>query len=116
MLTETIIEDERWQQADLPALARLAKDFPDQPIVCDHVAMPLGISSFASERGWDGSVATEWREGITALAECPNVCVKLGGLTQPHAGFEFNRQAKPPSSEELAAAVGPCVPSPNKIS
>ena len=100
----------------LPALARLAKDFPDQPIVCDHVAMPLGISSFASERGWDGSVATEWREGITALAECPNVCVKLGGLTQPHAGFEFNRQAKPPSSEELAAAVGPYAPSPQHSS
>ena len=91
----------------LPALVRLARDFPDQTIICDHVAMPLGISSFASERGWDGSVATEWRAGIEALSKFPNVYVKLGGLTQPHAGFEFNLRAKPPGSEELADAVGP---------
>ena len=74
----------------LPALTRLATDFPDQVIICDHVAMPLGISSFASKRGWEGAVATEWRAGIKALAKCPNVYCKLGGLTQPHAGFEFN--------------------------
>ncbi len=91
----------------LPALARLATDFPEQMIICDHVAMPLGISSFASERGWQGTVATEWRAGIEALAKCPNVFVKLGGLTQPHAGFDFNTKSKPPNSEELAAAVGP---------
>eukprot|EP01045_Picozoa_sp_COSAG04_P044753 COSAG04_NODE_15345_length_535_cov_0.706422_1_plen_85_part_10 len=46
--------------------------------------MPLGIGSFAEEYGWEGKTAEEWRTGITALAQCPNVFLKLGGQTQPH--------------------------------
>jgi|EP01047_Picozoa_sp_COSAG01_P003449 predicted TIM-barrel fold metal-dependent hydrolase len=50
--------------------------------------MPLGMGEpFAAERGWaTGSTARQWREGMIELAKCPNVFVKLGGLTQPHAG------------------------------
>eukprot|EP01051_Picozoa_sp_SAG22_P023535 SAG22_NODE_6116_length_896_cov_1.590966_1_plen_57_part_00 len=37
------------------------------------------------------------------LVKCENVFVKLGGLTQPHAGHGFNLRPKPPTSAELAA-------------
>ena len=65
-------------------LADLAKAFPEQTIICNHLSMPLGIGSFAEEYGWEGKTAEEWRTGITALAQCPNVFLKLGGQTQPH--------------------------------
>ena len=41
------------------------------------------------------------------LVKCKNVYVKLGGLTQPHAGHGLNLQSKPPTSAQLAAVVGP---------
>ena len=91
----------------IPSLVDLANSFPKQTIVCDHVAMPLGIGQYAEERGWQGRTAAKWRDGMLELAKCPNVYVKLGGLTQPHAGHDFNLRAVPPTSCELAEALGP---------
>ena len=51
--------------------ARLARSFPDTIFVLEHA----GMLEDMSPRGWQ-----LWREGMTALAECPNVNVKLSGL------------------------------------
>jgi predicted TIM-barrel fold metal-dependent hydrolase len=51
--------------------ARLARSFPDMVFVLEHAGMPEDMSP----RGWQ-----LWREGMMALAECPNVNVKLSGL------------------------------------
>jgi predicted TIM-barrel fold metal-dependent hydrolase len=51
--------------------ARLARSFPDTVFVLEHAGMLEDMSS----RGWQ-----HWREGMAALAECPNVNVKLSGL------------------------------------
>jgi predicted TIM-barrel fold metal-dependent hydrolase len=49
----------------------------------------------------------DWKRGIAALATCPNVSVKLGGLGMPRCGFGWHEQAAPPGSAEVAKAVAP---------
>jgi predicted TIM-barrel fold metal-dependent hydrolase len=39
---------------------------------------------------------------MTALAACPNVVVKLGGMMRRLAAFDYGTAPAPPSSEELA--------------
>jgi len=51
--------------------AGLARSLPDIVFVLEHA----GMLEDTSERGWQ-----LWREGMTALADCPNVNVKLSGL------------------------------------
>jgi len=51
--------------------AKLARSFPEIIFVLEHAGMPEDMSP----RGWQ-----LWREGMMALAQCPNVNVKLSGL------------------------------------
>ena len=87
-------------------LADLARAFPDTPIVLDHVGGPLAIGVYA---GKQKEVFAAWQPAIRALAQCPNVHVKLGGLGMRINGFGFEAQAEPPSSDALAAAWKPYV-------
>ena len=48
-----------------------------------------------------------WRSGIAAVAQCPNVTVKLGGIGMPRTGFDWHLRSKPIGSEELAASMAP---------
>lgn len=80
-------------------LTDLARAFPDTAIVLDHVGGPLGVGPY---RRQGEAVFSAWRGDMRALAECPNVCVKLGGLGMTVNGFDFHKQPVPPSSEALA--------------
>lgn len=66
--------------------------------------MPLGVASYAGKRK---EVFAEWKTGITELAKCSNVNIKLGGLTMPACGFGWNERDVPPGSAELATEMGP---------
>jgi predicted TIM-barrel fold metal-dependent hydrolase len=44
---------------------------------------------------------------MAELATCPNVVVKLGGRTMTMSGFGWHKRPAPPSSVELAEAMGP---------
>jgi predicted TIM-barrel fold metal-dependent hydrolase len=46
---------------------------------------------------------------MTELARCPNVVVKLGGMVNRGAAFDFHNAATPPSSEAIAALWRPFV-------
>lgn len=85
-------------------LVDLARAFPDTPIVLNHVGGPLGVGPY---RGRGEQVFAEWHAAIRALATCPNVQMKLGGLAMVVNGFDFHENVLPPSSGELAAAWGP---------
>lgn len=87
----------------MPALADLARAFPDIPIVLDHLGAPIGKGSFASRRD---EVLKDWRKSIAELAACPNVHMKLGGAVMPVFGYEFDSRALPPSSDDLIKASG----------
>jgi predicted TIM-barrel fold metal-dependent hydrolase len=86
----------------LPALTRFAHAVPELQIVLDHIGMPVGIGRYAGRRA---EVFESWRSGMNALAGCPNVAVKLGGMVMPITGFRWHERAVQVGSEELAAAT-----------
>lgn len=57
-----------WQQ--MPAVAALARRYPDLQLILDHAGMPV-------ER--DAAGLEGWRRGMRQLAGCPNLAVKLCG-------------------------------------
>ena len=88
----------------LPELAELARALPDLTIILNHVGRPLGIGPYAGRRE---ELMPEWRQGIDAVAECPNVVVKVGGLGNPISGFDWHQRPFPPGSREIAASGAP---------
>ena len=88
----------------LMELVDLARACPDGTIILDHVGGPLGIGPYA---GKQDEVFQEWKRCIAELATCPNVVVKVGGMTMPMCGFGWHKHAAPPSSAQLAEALGP---------
>ena len=89
------------QMDDLAAFARSA---PDLTIVLNHIGGMCRIGPYANR---DDEVMAEWRKGIDATADCPNIVMKLGGIGMPRIGFDWHTREKPVSSEEVAESVGP---------
>jgi len=87
----------------IPELTDLARAFPDTTIIFNHFGGPLGIGPYAGQRE---EIFSRWQENVAALAECPNVYAKLGGLVMPINGFEFHKRDLPASSDEIVAATG----------
>ncbi|MDG2141220.1 MAG: amidohydrolase family protein [Gammaproteobacteria bacterium] len=90
--------------AQLGELLSLARAFPEQPIILDHVGGPLGIGPYKGKRT---EILTTWKSMTKELAKCDNIIVKLGGISMAINGFEWHKRKKPPSSEELAEATRP---------
>jgi predicted TIM-barrel fold metal-dependent hydrolase len=86
----------------IPELTDLAKAFPDTTIVLDHFGGPLGIGPYAGRRA---EVFAAWKSALRALADCPNVVAKLGGLVMPLNGFGFHKRDRPPTSADLVEAT-----------
>ena len=84
----------------------LARAFPEQPMVLDHVGGPLGIGPYAGRRD---EIFPAWRSAMRDLAGCANVQVKLGGLGMKICGFEFHKRPQPPDSAELATLWRPYI-------
>ena len=84
----------------------LAQAFPNAGIVMCHMGGPLGYGAYAGKKD---EVFADWKASMTKLAACPNVSVKLGGITMRAAAYDYGKLAAPPSSEELAKAWGPYV-------
>jgi L-fuconolactonase len=88
----------------LPELADFAKAVPDLSIILNHIGGLMRVGPYANR---DHEVLAAWRRGITAVAECPNVVMKLGGIGMPRTGFDWHTRDKPIGSEELAEAMAP---------
>lgn len=84
----------------------LARAFPEQSIILDHVGTPLGLGVY---KGRSDERFAPWRAAIRDLATCPNVTVKLGGLAMPFCGFDGLGPNARPSSATLAALWRPYV-------
>jgi L-fuconolactonase len=83
-------------------LTKLAETFPDTKIVLDHFGGPLGIGPYEGRRA---EVFEHWKAEIAALARCPNVVAKLGGINMAVNGFGWHHRPSPPSSDELVTAT-----------
>ena len=88
----------------LPELADFAKAVPELTIILNHIGGLIRVGPYA---GRDEEVMGMWRSGIAAVAQCPNVVCKLGGIGMPRTGFDWHTRAKPIGSEELAADMAP---------
>ncbi|MGB2814584.1 MAG: amidohydrolase family protein [Dehalococcoidales bacterium] len=88
----------------LMELVDLARAFPEIAIVVDHIGGLVRVGPYV---GKNDEVFRDWKHGISALAACPNVSVKLGGLGTPRCGFGWYEQAAPPSSDEVAKGLAP---------
>jgi predicted TIM-barrel fold metal-dependent hydrolase len=88
----------------LPELADFARAVPDLTIILNHIGGLLRVGPYANR---DEEVLGAWRQGIAAVAACPNVKVKLGGIGQPRTGFDWYARTQPIGSEELAMTMAP---------
>lgn len=88
----------------LPELADFAKAVPDLTIILNHIGGLVREGPYANR---DDEVLATWRSGIAAVAECPNVVIKLGGMGMPRNGFDWHTRDTPIGSEELAEAMAP---------
>ena len=86
----------------IPGLTDLARTFPDTTIVLNHFGGPIGVGPYAGQRE---AIFSAWRHDVSALAECPNVFAKLGGINMEVNGFGWHRAAKAPSSDALLRAT-----------
>jgi L-fuconolactonase len=84
----------------------LARAFPAANIIVGHCGGPLGYGPYA---GKGDEVFTTWKAGITELATCENVVMKLGGMMMRLAAYDYGALAAPPSSAELAAYWRPYI-------
>jgi len=57
---------------------------PGTTIVLDHFSTPIGVGPWA---GRHDEVFDAWKPALAAIADCPNVVAKLGGLAMPDNGF-----------------------------
>ena len=88
----------------LPELAEFARAVPDLSIILNHIGGLLRVGPYGNN---DDEVLEAWRSGIAAVAECPNVNVKLGGIGMPRTGFDWHERDRPIGSEELAESMAP---------
>jgi L-fuconolactonase len=77
----------------------LARAFPNANIIVGHVGGVLGYGPYTGKRD---EVFAVWKAGITELAGCPNVTMKLGGMMMRLAAFDYGAAPAPPSSAQLA--------------
>lgn len=76
--------------------AEVARSFPGIPMVVNHTGLPL-------DRSEDGLAI--WRQGLEALAACPNVVIKLSELGLPHGTWDIPSNVR--VVREAAAIFGP---------
>jgi L-fuconolactonase len=88
----------------LPELVDFARAVPDLTIVLNHIGGLLRFGPYANR---DDEVLATWRSGIAAVADCPNVNIKLGGIGMPRTGFDWCARDVPIGSEELAESMAP---------
>ena len=88
----------------LPELADFARAVPDLTIILNHIGGLLRVGPYANR---DDEVLATWRSGIAAVADCPNVNNKLGGIGMPRTGFDWHARTVPIGSEELAESMAP---------
>src|ERR1700675_3912491 len=90
----------------LSELADFARAVPELPIILNHIGGLLRVGPYANR---DSEVLATWRNGIAAVAACPSVTVKLGGIGMPRTGFDWHARSTPIGSEELAASMAPWI-------
>jgi predicted TIM-barrel fold metal-dependent hydrolase len=84
----------------------VARACPETSFILGHCGGPLGYGPYA---GKQDETFARWKAGMTALAACPNVVVKLGGMMMRLAAYDYGALPMPPTSAELATHWEPYI-------
>jgi L-fuconolactonase len=91
----------------LNEVADLALAFPGLPIILNHIGGPLGVGRYADI---GEKVFVDWAQGMTDIASCPNVLVKICGFAISRiAIIPLHKREQPLSSVEIAEFCKPWV-------
>lgn len=82
----------------------LATAVPGTILVLDHFGTPLGVGQYVGNRD---EIFAHWKDDVAAIAECPNVVAKLGGMAMPDNGYGWHERAQPPTSDEFVDTQAP---------
>jgi L-fuconolactonase len=94
-----------WQlMTQLPDVIDIARAFPDQILVLNHMGGILGVGQYGARKE---EYFAAWKKNIVEAAKLPNIVCKIGGLGTPRCGLGWSDRAKPPSSEEIAKGSAP---------
>ncbi|MDP6692638.1 MAG: amidohydrolase family protein [Alphaproteobacteria bacterium] len=85
-------------------LVDLARACPDANIIMNHTGGMLGYGVYKGRTDENFALL---KAGLTELASCPNVTMKLGGMMMRLASVDYLNLAAPPTSEDLAALWRP---------
>jgi predicted TIM-barrel fold metal-dependent hydrolase len=88
----------------MPEVADFARAVPELPIILNHIGALNRVGLYANR---EDEVHAIWQAGIAAVAACPNITLKLGGLGMPRMGFDWHTRAVPIGSEALAEDMAP---------
>src|SRR4029434_9056148 len=86
----------------MPEVAAFARAVPELPIILNHIGA-LNRGGLYANREAERRAAE--RAGLHAVAACPNITLKLGGLGMPRMGFDWHTRAVPIGSGALAARL-----------
>ncbi|KAA0970150.1 amidohydrolase family protein [Aureimonas fodinaquatilis] len=90
----------------IPEVTALARAFPTVRIVLNHIGGIFGAGPYDGRRQESFDL---WRSAMQELATCPNVFVKIGGMSNARSGFNLRNRPAPARSQELAALWKPYV-------
>jgi L-fuconolactonase len=94
-----------WQlMTQLPEVVDLARAFPDQILVLNHMGGILGVGQYGAKKA---EFFAAWKKNIVEAAKAPNIVCKLGGLGTPRCGLGWSDLPKPPSSDTIAKESAP---------
>jgi L-fuconolactonase len=94
-----------WQlMTQLPDVIDIARTYPDQILVLNHMGGILGVGQYGERHD---EYFAAWKKNITEAATLPNIVCKIGGLGTPRCGLGWSERPKPPSSEEIAKGSEP---------
>lgn len=93
-------------QTQLDEVRALARAVPKLKIVVDHCGGPLGAGPYNKHAP---DVFGNWRNGLSKIAELPNVQIKIGGFGLSVFGYDYATKNKPPLSKQLAEDWAPYV-------
>ncbi len=83
------------------AFTAMARSVPETILILDHFGTPIGVGPYANQQK---EIVSQLKKDLREMSKCENVVVKLGGLAMPDNGFGWERNSKPPTSDEFAAA------------
>ena len=91
----------------LNEVADLARALPGLPIILNHIGGPLGVGRYADI---GEQVFADWAQGMTDVASCPNVQVKISGFAISRIAIvPLHARERPYSSMEVAEFCKPWV-------